>query len=264
MGYYVKRADTILIEPNFTTPKPGTMNRFLAIVFLSVVLFYSCHYISGKRIRGNGKMKTENRTAGNFNSIDVSGIADVYVKQDSVTSIRIETDENLMEYILIDNDGGTIRIHQKKGTNLKPSKAIKIFVSGPTFKHFGASGACNYYTENKITSSEPVSINLSGATNVKLELNAPKIDADMSGAGTLRLKGETKDFSVDGSGSTDIRCFDLMTENTTVELSGAGDAEVFASVKLVVHVSGAADVKYKGNATLTKDISGAGSVKKVE
>ena len=70
--------------------------------------------------------------------------------------------------------------------------------------------------------------------DVKLELKAPKIDAELSGAGSIILKGETKDFSVDGSGSTDIKCFELMAENTQVELSGAGDAQVFASVKLDV------------------------------
>jgi len=55
-----------------------------------------------------------------------------------------------------------------------------------------------------------------------------------------------------------------MAENTQVELSGAGDAQVFASVKLDVRVSGAADVKYKGNATVSQSVRGAGSVKKVE
>jgi len=90
------------------------------------------------------------------------------------------------------------------------------------------------------------------------------VETGSSGAGSISLKGETKDFSVDGSGSTDIHCFELLAENTSVELSGAGDAQVYASVKLDVHVSGAADVKYKGNANLTKEISGAGSVKKVD
>ncbi|MBL0130494.1 MAG: DUF2807 domain-containing protein [Chitinophagaceae bacterium] len=80
----------------------------------------------------------------------------------------------------------------------------------------------------------------------------------------LHFGGDTKDFSVQGSGSTDINCFELFAENTKVELSGAGDAEVFASVKLDVHVSGAADVKYKGNANVSQEVSGAGSVKKVE
>ena len=235
---------------------------FFAIIFTAT--FTSCNFIGGKRIRGNGVMKMESRSAGTFNGIDVSGNVKVYVKQDSATTIRIETDENLLEYMITDNRNGTLHIHQKEGTNLKPSRSIKVYVSSPSFKRFKASGACDFFTENKITGSEPVNINLSGASDVKLELIVPGIDADLSGAGTITLKGETKNFSVDGSGSTNIKCFELMTENTTIELSGAGDAEVFASVKLEVDVSGAADVKYKGNATVNQKISGAGSVKKVE
>ena len=235
---------------------------FLAILFTATLT--SCRYISGKRIRGNGVMKTESRAAGTFSSIDVSGNADVYIKQDSVASIKIEADENLLQYLITEIEGGTLRIHQKEGTNLKPSKSIKVYVNGPDFKHFEASGACDIYSENKINSAETITISLSGASDVKMELKAPQITADLSGAGTITLKGETKDFRVGGSGSTDIKCFELMTENTEVDLSGAGDAEVFASVKLDVHVSGAADVKYKGNASVSQNVSGAGSVKKVE
>ncbi len=235
---------------------------FIAIFFTVVIT--SCNFIGGKRIRGNAVMKIENRSAGTFNGIDVSGNVKVYVKQDSASSIRIQTDENLLEYIITDNRNGTLHIHQKEGTNLKPTQSIKVYVSGPSFKLFKASGACDFISENKITATEPVSINLSGASDVKLELIAPGIDADLSGAGTINLKGETRNFNVDGSGSTNIKCFELMTENTKVELSGAGNAEVFASIKLEVYVSGAADVKYKGNATVNQKISGAGSVKKVE
>lgn len=263
-GRSVKVLETLIIEPIFDTTKPNSMKRLFLLAIIFIVALSSCHYITGKRIRGNGVIKTESRTAGTFSSIHVSGSSDVYVKQDSVPSIRIETDENLMEYIIIDNDGGTLHIHEKDGTNLKPSGHIKIYVSGPSFKHFEASGACNFYSENKITATEAITIELSGASDIKMELKAPKIDAELSGAGTITLKGETKDFSVDGSGSTDVKCFDLMTENTRIEMSGAGDAEVFASVKLDVHVSGAADVRYKGNATVSQDVSGAGSVKKVE
>lgn len=235
---------------------------FLAIAFSAALT--SCHYINGKRIRGNGTIKTESRTPGTFNGIHVSGAIDVYVKQDSVSSVRVETDENLLEHLLTEIDGSTLRIHQKEGTNLKPSRSIKVYVSSPSYKNFEASGACDFFGENKITSSEAITIDLSGASDVKLELKAPKINAELSGAGSVTLKGETKDFFVDGSGATDIKCFELMAENTQVELSGAGDAQVFASVKLDVRVSGAADVKYKGNATVSQSVRGAGSVKKVE
>jgi hypothetical protein len=234
---------------------------FTAIIVITV--FSSCHYFS-KGIRGNGVMKTETRNAAGFSSINVSGSTNVYVKQDSVFSVRVEAEENLQEYIITETDGGTLKIHQKEGTSLNPTKSIKVYVSGPMFKHFEASGACDIYTENQLSSNEAVSINLSGSSDVKLELKAPDVKVDLSGAGTITLKGETKDLKVDGSGSTDINCFELLTENTAVSLSGAGNAEVFASIKLDVHVSGAADVKYKGNAAVNQEVSGAGSVKKVE
>lgn len=224
----------------------------------------SCHYVFGKRVHGNGNIKTETRAAGQFTAIDVSGSINIYAKQDSVPSVRIEADENLMEYIRVENDGGTIHIHEEEGYNLRPTKEIRVYVSGPSIKHFEASGACDIYSENKISNTDQITINLSGASNVKMELNAPKVSADLSGAGTIDLKGDTKELWIDGSGSTDIRCFEMMAENTHVEISGAGDAEVYASVKLDVHVSGAGSVKYKGNASVSQDVSGAGSVKKAE
>ena len=116
----------------------------------------------------------------------------------------------------------------------------------------------------KLQASEAITIRLSGASDVKMELMAPEVKVDLSGAGTITLLGQTKNFKVDGSGSTDIKCFDLLTENTSVEISGAGNAEVFASVTLDVNVSGAGDVRYRGGATVSQKVSGAGSVKKVD
>ncbi len=56
-------------------------------------------------------------------------------------------------------------------------------------------------------------------------------------------------------------CYDLLSENARVDITGAGSAEVYASVKLDAQVSGAGSVNYKGNPTNVKqEVSGAGSV----
>lgn len=248
----------------FSIINQNNMKRLLILSLFGVIIFSSCREVFGKRIRGNGAVKTESRSVGQFNSVHVSGSIDVYVRQDSITSVKVEADENLLEYVIVENDGGTLEIHQKQGINLKPSRSIKVYVSGNAFRHFKASGACDIFGENKITSDEKISIDLSGASDIKMELKAPGVDAELSGAGTITLRGETKDFTVDGSGSTDIKCYELLAENVNVKLSGAGDAQVFASVKLDVKVSGAADIKYKGNPVISQQVSGAGGVKKAE
>ncbi len=240
------------------------MKLFFVLALFSATMVTSCNFVNGKRIRGNGNIKTESRTSGMFTNVDVSGNIDLYVKQDSANSVRVEADENLMEYIVIRTEGDKLIVEPEDGYNLSSSKDIKVYVSSPLFKRLDASGACDIIGENKITSAEMIVIDLSGASDVKLELKAPKVEAELSGAGSIRLKGETKDFSVSGSGSSDIKCMELMAENVDVHITGAGDAEVFASVKLDVSVSGAGNVKYKGNAVVNKSISGAGSVKKLD
>ena len=233
------------------------MKRILVMLTGALLVLSSCSNFMGKRVRGNGKMAMETRTTGSFTGVKVSGAIDLYVRTDSVTAVRVDGDENLLKYVEVDLDGSMLRIRTKNGINLKPTRSIKVYVSAPEFTRFHAS-------ENKISSSSTLNVDLSGASDAKLEVNAPAVNVEVSGAGSVTLKGETRDFSVDGSGSTDIKCYELLAENTKVDISGAGNAEVFASVKLDVGVSGAADVKYKGNATVSQRVSGAGSVKKTE
>lgn len=218
-----------------------------------------------KGINGSGNIVTQSRTTEKFNSIDVSGAIDVYVKQDSAQqTIKVETDDNLQEYIDIHEDNGVLYISQRDNYSLDPSKKIKVYVSALYYRRLNISGASNIYSENKLVSSETLDIDMSGASEVKIEVKAPRINADISGASSVKISGETKDFNVEGSGASDIKSFDLMTENTTLDISGACSAEVFASVKLDVEASGASGIKYKGNAAVNQDVSGASSVKKVD
>jgi hypothetical protein len=240
------------------------MRRYIIYFFLFSMVFISCRFTTEKRIRGNGTITILGRSVSSFSGVSVSGDIDLYIKQDSVSSVKIEADENLHEYIHITVKGNILEIKEERGYNLQSSKGIKVYISGPSFNHFEASGACEIFSENKITGTGEIRINMSGAGGIKLDLNAPSVRAELSGASYLSLSGETKSFKVDGSGASGIRCFNLITDNTEIDISGAAKAEVVANVKLDVHVSGAADVKYKGTATVNQQVSGAGSVKKVE
>lgn len=230
--------------------------------FLFVVSF-CCLLGSCSTITGNGNVITETRNVAEFNSIDVSGGLKVYITQSPEFSVKVETDENLQEVILTERKGNVLRIKQEAMTNLRATR-IKIYVSAPLFKNLEASGACNIISENKISSEDPINIDLSGASGVKLELSTPEINLDLSGASSATLKGETRDVEIEGSGSSDIRAFELLAETVNLDLSGASNADIFASKKIHLDASGAANVRYRGNATVTKDVSGAANVKKME
>ncbi|MBK8952470.1 MAG: hypothetical protein IPM85_09460 [Chitinophagaceae bacterium] len=61
---------------------------FLSLLIIATTAFFSCDEVFRERIRGNGISKMESRDVTGFSSMDVSGAMDVYVTQDSVTSVK--------------------------------------------------------------------------------------------------------------------------------------------------------------------------------
>jgi len=219
----------------------------------------------GKRVHGNGNIKTEDRQVSEFKNVEVGGAAKVLVSQGDHSSVKIETDENLLQYIEVSQTGDKVEIHERHGYNLKPTRDIRVYVTAPVFRSIDASGACDIIGQSKITNPESLEMHVSGAGDIKMEIDAPQLSAEVTGSGSIYLKGQTKDVSLDLTGAGHAYCFDLLAENTKVDISGAGSAEVYASVKLDAQVSGAGNVKYKGNASnVSQNVSGAGSVKKAD
>ncbi len=156
-------------------------------------------------------------------------------------------------------------IQSREGFNLRPTGKIKVYVSTVVYNHIDVSGASSITGQNKIVNTEDMKLEVSGAGDINMDVTAPAVTAEVSGAGSVNLKGETKSFDLELTGASKAHCFDLLSEKTRVDISGAGDADVYASVKLDAEVSGAGSVKYKGGATsFNQHVSGAGSVKKVD
>ena len=234
------------------------------IALFSLVIFVfatGCREIAGERIKGSGHVITENRSTSDFNSIDVSGAIDVYVKQDSATSVKVEADDNILEYIEVHTEGSRLEIYTQNNIRLRPSNKIKVYISSPEYKEIQVSGASSVRCENEIT-SDVLDVNLSGASEGRLELNAPKISVNVTGASNASIKGKTKDFEGSASGASEIRGFDLLSENADVDASGASNIEIYASVRIDGQSSGASSVNYKGNAQANVGKSGASSVNK--
>ena len=235
------------------------------IALFSLVIFLfasSCSEMAGRRVRGSGHITSENRMESGFNSIDVSGAIDVYIKQDSTTSVKVEADDNILQYIEVHTDGSTLEIYTENTMRLKPSHKIKVYVSNPEYRNFQVSGASSIHSENEITSPETLHVEISGASEGKLEVNAPKVSVNLTGASNVNIKGKTKDFEGGASGASEIRGFDLLSENADVDASGASHIEIFASVKIAGQSSGASSVDYRGNAQANVEKSGASSVNK--
>jgi hypothetical protein len=241
------------------------MKKLLLILSVIAIAASSCRFIGGRRIGGNGSITTQERTVSGFKNVEASGAVDVYISQGETKTVRIETDANLQEYIEVIQSGDKLIVRERKGYNLQPTDKVKIYITAPVYGKIEVSGASNIFSQSKINNSEGLKLEVGGAGEIKMELNAPSLDVEATGASSISLKGETKTLKMELTGASSAHCFELLSETTDVDITGAGDADVYASVKLKAEVSGAGSISYKGNATdVSQHVSGAGSIKKVD
>ena len=209
----------------------------IIFVFLAacVVLAVGCRWVG---IRGNGHIKTDDRTISTFTEIDASGAFEIEWQSGS-PALRITTDENLLSYVESEVSDDTL--HLRTHDQIWPTHGIKVSISSPTRAAARIRGAVKL-TAKQLTGPK-FALEARGASHVSLDGNIDELLADMTGASKLGASG-------------------LQTKTAEISTTGAGNAEVAVAETLKVAITGAGKVTYSGNPTIEKRITGAGTVRR--
>lgn len=234
---------------------------FLAVITLSLS---SCRWFGYKRIKGNGVMVTQDRNITRAERIKLAGSYDVEITQGPVTSVKIEGDENILPYILINEEDGYLTIKSKNHVSFSTEHDIKVYITTAKLEQLQLAGSGNITGKTRFTGGNKLGLKIAGSGDIKLEVNTPQIEAEIAGSGSITLKGETRDESIRISGVGDYNADELKAENAVVKIAGSGDVKVFADMKLDISIAGVGSVFYKGNANVKQHIAGSGEVKKID
>ncbi len=90
-------------------------------------------------------------------------------------------------------------------------------------------------------------LSASSAGDIKVEVYAERIDADISSSGDMTLSGKADRLNVSLSSAGDLNAYELEVREADVSASSAGDADINVSEKLTARASSAGDINYRGN-----------------
>lgn len=226
-----------------------------SIFLIAAVLFASCQTLTG-----NGNVRDEKRNIPEIYEVNTSGSIDVEIKSGDTYSVTVHNDDNLLPYVITEVDNGALNIHYKDGYFINNDLA-KVIVTAPALEKLASSGNADITSNGVIKNSKEIELKTSGSGDINVEVDAPAITVTGSGSGDITLSGRTKDFDCKMSGSGDVKCSNLKSENAVIHVSGSSDVHVFASVSLKVNVTGSGDVYYSGNpASPQIHITGSGTV----
>lgn len=237
--------------------------KIISNVILPILIVVISMYTSGcskERIVGNGNVIIENRTAPDFSRIISRGDFLVTVVPDSVTSIKVEAESNIIPYINTIVSGNTIIVDFDNDATIHEHSPIRITLHTLhcEYLELQGSGAINSGNFNE----EAAELFLSGSGNIESSFNADKLTVSISCSGSVAINGSANETTMRVSGSGNIRALNFRQDICNASISGSGDIYVNVTQKLIATISGSGSVYYTGNPLVETHISGSGKAEK--
>ena len=253
--------------------------RNIALVFIlgASFLLTSCE-VDEICERGKGTAVTDTLFLPAFTGINLSIAADVYLTQDSVQSVEIIAQENIIDLVDLDVDSdGVWKIRYTSCT--RKVSDVEIHISVPNLEEVKITGSGDIVGQNRfnvnnlilgITGSGDIHLDydaddaeamITGSGSITSDLTANSLATTITASGDMNFSGTVDHHEVKITGSGNVNSFELETQTTNVRITASGDAEVDVAQTLDVTISGSGSVVYEGNPQVTANITGSGEVR---
>jgi hypothetical protein len=212
----------------------------MMMIFLSWECSKNENCVGNNQITGSGKLVSESRVVGTFTGIQVTNFAKVVIKQDTVGSLRIESDDNIIDDVVTTLNGTTLVVGLRNGSY--NNVTINVYVSMKDIKLLESTGAAEFSTVNSIQTDSLTCI--------------------ITGTGSITLAGKTNYETIEITGSGNVHNSNLVSSFCSVTISGAGSVEAQATMQLDAVIAGSGTIIYTGNpAVVHQSISGTGIIR---
>lgn len=207
----------------------------------------------------------EIRSVPDFTGVEISGTISLYLSQGTSPGVAVSAgDAEYNRKIKTEVKNGILHVSVDGGMWNSfnwSNKKLKAYVTVVKLNKLESSGATNINMTDKIKTDE-LSIEISGASEIKGEVEATKLKIDINGASVAKLKGTVVDARLEASGASVINAFDLHTDICHANTSGASGIRIFVKDQLIADASGGSFIYYKGSPASTNlNSSGGSSIK---
>lgn len=228
----------------------------------------------------HGPSKTKEYT-GDFDEIEISQAIEAEIIKSDVEKVVISAPENIINEILVENDGKELYIHYKKGFRVINNTKVKAKIYARDFSKLEANSAATIVVRDQFTQDKTdLEISSSGHISGKLEANEFKIDVGSSGSfkgniwavnleveaassATVEMSGKAKTATLKASSGSDISAKNLLADLVKGESSSGANIEVGVVSQFEGSASSGGSLKgiKKGNVNVvSKEESSGGSV----
>ncbi len=255
----------------------------IIVIIVSASMFTGC--IKVDLAEKNGPITTKTYDFTDFTGIDVGHCIELVVTPSDNYSVSVTAGENVLNHLNVHLDGATLVFSIEGWTDIWFTSwfdSPKVNITMPVLSKLHLSGASNGDISG-FQSSHDLDVEVSGASELEIDMTMGYFSADISGASTVNgnifatgcdiqlsgashsnLTGSGGNMRIDASGASSADMSHFTASNAYIELSGASHARVEINGRLDVDLSGASSVEYSGSTILGDiNLSGASNINRV-
>lgn len=208
-------------------------------------------------IRGSGNVVSQSRTISPVHSVDLRIVGTVNLLPGGTQSLSVRADDNILAAIATRDSSGVLIVEVSPGSAIS-NYTLAVDLTVPDIESVIMRSAGTIAGSGFVV--DALSVVLSGAGTINLDVAADAVSSVLSGTGNIILAGSADAQQIVNSGAGTVRAFGLVSGSTSVVLSGVGAVEVTATTALSAIISGTGSVYYKGSPTISSVITGTGAV----
>ncbi len=198
-----------------------------------------------------------------FDTINLSGVGNLYIKQTDQENFTMEADETVLPLIKVSVKDKTLYIDVAKASEHLKSK-ITYYLNIKTVNNITASGLTRIFIPNGLQ-TDTLKLSISGlGSEAHINLNVKQLAAKIDGGAKIEASGVAGAQMVEVHGAGEFDGTKLVGDTATVYIDGTSVAKTNVSAKLSVDISGDAQLKYCAKPDITQKISDNGKISRLE
>ena len=191
-----------------------------------------------KGIKGSGDLETRELDLDTFDAIELGGAFAVEVRFGDKQKVEVTVDDNLWDNLEAEVSGSTFELGWDKSCD--PDEDCKVVITMRDLKRLEVHGACDATVE---------------------DFDGDRFEFNVQGAAELDIDGKVDELEINISGAGEVSARKLKAKHVKVHISGAGEADLYASESIDARISGAGNLDDWGNPDQKKTkVSGVGSI----
>ncbi|MGS0748195.1 DUF4252 domain-containing protein [Halpernia sp. GG3] len=217
---------------------------------------------------------SEERNVGKFTGIKVSSGIKVNLTQGDKQEVRVETDQDKLQYIATEVQGGILNIYVKNPSN-KNLNFNKIFVNvvAPEINEISTVAGSNLTVLNTLNADKinlestsgsllngdfnitnTANLLVTSGANLNANVKSNQLNFQGTSGSNAVINGNVAEVNFELTSAANCNAQNLVVQNATAQVTSAGNLSLNVTDNLKANASSGGKIRYKGNPKIDSNI----------